>query len=201
MEEFGERTGHQNDNQILPEYRAPPNPLPFKNVVIPENQPLQPTEAELKLHQMVLDLGAKYDVLSAMDEKRSGKESLVNLFQNADSMFTNEAANSDLPEKFKVPDIPIFTGNEDPIEHIENFRSHVSLHKTPDVVACRAFPLTLLGKARDWLRNLLPKSIDNFDTLGKKFLTQFMSGRVRRKPRGYLLSMRQGLNESLRDYL
>jgi hypothetical protein len=27
-----------------------------------------------------------------------------------------------------------------------------------------------IAKARDWLRNLLPKSIDNFDTLCRKFL-------------------------------
>jgi hypothetical protein len=59
----------------------------------------------------------------------------------------------------------------------------------------------LLGKARDWLRNLLPKSIDNFGTLGRKFLAQFVFGRTRRKPRGYLLSVRQGPNESLKDYL
>jgi hypothetical protein len=87
------------------------------------------------------------------------------------------------------------------MEHLIAFRSHTSLHKTPDAVACRAFPLTLSGNARDWLRNLLPRSIDNFDTLGQKFLTQFMSGRVRRKPRGYLLSMRQGPNESFGDYI
>jgi hypothetical protein len=36
---------------------------------------------------------------------------------------------------------------------------------------------------------LLTKSIDSFDTFGKKFLAQFMLGRVRRKPRGYLLSV------------
>jgi hypothetical protein len=84
---------------------------------------------------------------------------------------------------------------------LDNFRSHVSLHKTPDAVACRAFPLTLSGKARDWLRNLPPRSIDRFDALGRKFLAQFVSGRARRKPRGYLLSVRQGPNESLKDYL
>jgi hypothetical protein len=95
-------------------------------------------------------------------------------------MFTDEVANTAFPEKFKIPDIPIFTGSEDPMEHLMTFRSHTSLHKTPDAVACRAFPLTLLGNARDWLMNLLPRSIDNFDTLGQKFLTQFMSGRVRR---------------------
>jgi hypothetical protein len=59
----------------------------------------------------------------------------------------------------------------------------------------------LSGKARDWLRNLPPRSIDRFDTLGRKFLAQFMSGRARRKPKRYLLSVRQGPNESLKDYL
>ncbi|XP_062170604.1 uncharacterized protein LOC133876353 [Alnus glutinosa] len=137
-----------------------------------------------------------------MDQKRDGKEFLVdNLFQHKESIFTEEVSNFDLPGRFKVPDISIFSGSEDVVEHLDNFRSHVSLHKTPDAVACRAFPLTLSGKARDWLRNLPPRSIDNFDTLGRKFLTQFVSGRIRRKPRGYLLSVRQGPNKYLKDYL
>jgi hypothetical protein len=151
---------------------------------------------------MVQDVGAKYDVLSkTVAEKQGGKEPLANIFQNADSMFTDEVANTALPEKFKNPDISIFMGREDPMEHLMTFWSHTSLHKTPDAMACQAFPLTLSRKGRDWLRNLLSRSIDNFDTLGQKFLTQFMSNRVRQKPRGYLLSMRQGPNESLKDYL
>jgi hypothetical protein len=147
--------------------------------------PVPPTEAERRLQKMVQDLGAKYDVLSkTIDQKCDGKESLVdNLFQHKESIFTEEVSNCDLPGRFKVPDIPVFSGSEDPVEHLDNFRSHVSLHKTPDAVACRAFPLTLSGKARDWLRNLAPRSIDYFDTLGRKFLAQFVSGRARRKPR------------------
>jgi len=165
--------------------------------------PVPPTEAERRLQKMVQDLGAKYDMLSkTIDQRRDGKESLVdNLFQHKESIFTEEVSNCDLPGRFKVPDIPVFSGSEDPVEHLDNFRSHVSLHKTPDAVACRAFPLTLSGKARDWLRNLAPRSIDCFDTLGRKFLAQFVSGRARRKPRGYLLSVQQGPNESLKDYL
>jgi hypothetical protein len=133
---------------------------------------------------MVLDLGEKYDALSkTMDQKHDGKESLVdNLFQSKKSVFIDEVSNFDLPERFKVPNISVFSSCEDPIEHLDNFRSYVSLHKTPDTVTCRAFPLTLSGKARDWLRNLLPKSIDSFNILGKKFLAQFMFGRTRRKP-------------------
>jgi hypothetical protein len=70
-----------------------------------------------------------------------------NLFQHKESIFTEEVSNFDLPERFKVPNIPIFSGSEDPVEHLDNFQSHVSLHKTPDAVVCRAFPLTLSGKA------------------------------------------------------
>ncbi|XP_062176069.1 uncharacterized protein LOC133881128 [Alnus glutinosa] len=124
--------------------------------------PVPPTDSERRLQKM----------------KRDGKESLIdNLFQHKESIFT-EVSNFDLPRRFKVPDIPVFSGSEDPVEHLDNFRSHVSLHKTPDAVACRAFPLPLSGKARDWLRNLPPRSIDRFDALGRKFLAQFMSRRV-----------------------
>jgi hypothetical protein len=187
QEGSGERAKPRAENNVMP---ANPTPPPQ-------------TEAEKRLQQMVLDLGAKYYALSrTMDQKCDGKESLVdNLFQSKDSIFTNEVSNFDLPGRFKVPDISVFSGSEDPIEHLDNFRAHISLHKTPDTVTCLAFPLTLSGKARDWLRNLFPKSIDNFDTLGRKFLAQFVSGRTRRKPRGYLLSVRQGPNESLKDYL
>jgi hypothetical protein len=98
----------------------------------------QQTEAEKRLQQMVLDLGAKYDALSrTMDQKCDGKESLVdNLFQSRDSIFTDEVSNFDLPGRFKVPDIFIFSGSEDLVEHLDNFRAHMSLHKTPDAVAC-----------------------------------------------------------------
>jgi hypothetical protein len=181
----GEKAGPRNED-----HGEPINPVP-------------PTESERRLQKMVQDLGTKYDALSkTIDQKRDGKESLVdNLFQHKESIFTKEVSNFDLPGRFKVPDIPVFSGSEDPVEHLDNFRSHVSLHKTPDAVACRAFPLTLSGKARDWLRNLPPRSIDCFDALGRKFLAQFVSGRARRKPRGYLLSVRKGPNESLKDYL
>jgi len=80
---------------------------------------------------MVLDLGAKYDVLTkTVAEKQSGNEPLANLFQNTESIFTDEVANTALPEKFKVLDIPIFTGNEDPMEHLMTFQS-IRLYTRP----------------------------------------------------------------------
>jgi hypothetical protein len=72
---------------------------------------------------MVLDLDAKYNALSrTMDQKRDWKESPVdNLFQHKESIFTEEVSNFDLPERFKVLDISIFSGSEDPVEHLDNF--------------------------------------------------------------------------------
>lgn len=85
--------------------------------------PPPPTDSKRRLQKMVLDLGAKYDALSrTMDQKHDGKESLVdNLFQHKESIFTVEVSNFDLPGRFKVPDIPVFSGSEDPVEHLDNF--------------------------------------------------------------------------------
>jgi hypothetical protein len=113
-----------------------------------------------------------------------GKASLVeNLLQKTTSPFTEDVANIRLP-----------------VEHLDNFRAHMDLHQTPEMVACRAFPLTLSGNARDWFRKIMPNFIRHFDDLGRMFLTQFMAGRVRRKPSGSLMSLHQRPEESLKDF-
>jgi hypothetical protein len=106
-----------------------------------------------------------------------------------------------LPEKFKVPNITTYTGREDPVEHLDNYRAHLDLQGTLDEVACRALLLTLSGSARDWYRRLPPRSIRNFDEFRKVLLTQFMAEIVRRKPTRALMSTQQGRDESLKDFL
>jgi hypothetical protein len=94
-----------------------------------------------------------------------------------------------LPEKFKMPNIPTYTGSGDPVEHLDNFRAYLESHATPDEVACRVFPLTMAGNARDWFRELPPRSISTFGDLERMFLTQFMVGIVHKKPAGSLMSV------------
>jgi hypothetical protein len=151
---------------------------------------------------MITRLEQRCNVLTAAIERNDkGKASLVeNLLQKTTSPFTEDVANIRLLEKFKIPEIPFYTGLEDPVEQLDNFLSHVDLHRTPEMVACRAFPLTLSGNAHDWFRKLPPNSIRHFDDLGRMFLTQFMAGRVRRKPSGSLMSLHQGPEESLRNF-
>lgn len=71
-----------------------------------------------------------------------------NLLQKTASPFTVQVAGLRLPETFKVLDIATFTGFKDPIEHLENYGSHLDLHGTPEEIACRAFPLTLQKKKK-----------------------------------------------------
>jgi hypothetical protein len=84
---------------------------------------------------------------------------------------------------------------------LENFRAHLNLHRTPDEVVCRVFPLTLSGNAQNWFKKLPPNSIDIFNELSKIFLTEFLAFRKRKKPLGYLLLLHEQSNESLTEFM
>jgi len=149
-----------------------------------------------KLKEIIEKLEQRCDLLTetAQHQHNGSMSRAGDLLQKSASPFR-------LPEKFKVPDIKTYTGQEDPVEHLDNYCAHLELQGTPDEVACRAFPLTLSGNARDWYRRLPPKSIQNFDEFGKMFVTQFMAGIVRRKPASTLMSIQQGRDESLKEFL
>jgi hypothetical protein len=67
--------------------------------------------------------------------------------------------------------------------------------------ARRAFPLTSEGGAREWFRTLPSYSITSFESLAKKFASQFMAGIVWKKPAQQLMSIKQSPQESLKSYL
>ena len=106
-----------------------------------------------------------------------------------------------MPNKFKMLCVEKYDGVGDPKAHLEAFREHIVLHGTPDEISCRAFPLTLTEVVKDWFIGLPPKSVSNFQELGHLFLTQFLVTRKRKKNVTYLLTMRQGKVESLKDFM
>jgi hypothetical protein len=148
-------------------------------------------------------LEQQYDLLVGSSQSHGkGKASLADsLFSNTSSPFTDQIMSYRLPDKFQMPDIPVYTRLGDPIEHLASFCAHTVLHATPDEVACRAFPLTLAKGARDWFRALPSRSVTSFESLAKKFASQFMAGIVRKKLVQQLMSIKQGPQESLRSYL
>ncbi|XP_071687571.1 uncharacterized protein [Rutidosis leptorrhynchoides] len=68
---------------------------------------------------------------------------------------------------------------ENPFEHIQHFNDICDIYKTKDVTddafKLRAFPFTLQGDAKAWLRNLPPDSIRTFQDLTDAFINHFFS--------------------------
>jgi hypothetical protein len=87
---------------------------------------------------MINWLEQRWNVLTAAIQRNDkGKASLVeDILQKTASPFTKEVASFSLPEKFKVLDVSFYTGLEDPLEHLENFRAHIDLHRTSKKSAC-----------------------------------------------------------------
>ena len=102
----------------------------------------------------------------AMEKKEKHKAAIVSkLFAGTETPFTKRVVEYPLPNKFKSPQISSYNRVGDPMEHLENYRMHLALHATLDEVACRAFPTTLSGNAREWFRTLTPGSTDTFEDL------------------------------------
>jgi hypothetical protein len=55
--------------------------------------------------------------------------------------------------------------------------------------------------ANDWFTELPPKSVGTFKDLGRLFLTQFLATRKRKKSVTCLLTLRQGKEETLKDFM
>jgi ribonuclease HI len=161
------------------------------------------TQGTLQSHQeaKMKDLEDKYTrMLRRMDGEDPGLMAW-DMLEDESLPFTRRVKAYPMPDKFKMPRIEKYDGNGDPQEHLEAFREHIVLHGTPDEIACRAFPLTLKGVAKDWFTGLPPKSVGTFKDLGRLFLTQFLATRKRKKDPICLLTLHQDKEESLKDFM
>ena len=115
--------------------------------------------------------------------------------------FTEPVRAYAMPDKFKMPRVEKYDGSGDPQSYLEAFREHIVLHGTPDAIARRAFPLTLTRVVNDWFAGLFPKLVGTFKGLGCLFLAQFLATQKRKKSVTCLLTLRQGKEETLKDFM
>ncbi|XP_022843205.1 uncharacterized protein LOC111366739 [Olea europaea var. sylvestris] len=115
--------------------------------------------------------------------------------------FTPEILTFPLPDRFKYPRIKEYDGTTDPINHLNIYTDVMNLQVAPDQVMCKAFPQTLTNAARDWFSTLEPNSIALFLDLADKFSAFFASSKRIRKTAAFLMQLRQGQNETLRDFM
>ncbi|XP_058080639.1 uncharacterized protein LOC131228790 [Magnolia sinica] len=115
--------------------------------------------------------------------------------------FTDDIMRSQLPPRFRMPQITPYFRAGDPTEHLESFRAWMELRSASSSVMCRAFSLTLSGEALKWYRQLKPKSIGSFTQLSKTFIMQFIGEKDKRKPTTHLLTVTQKEDELLKNYI
>ena len=123
------------------------------------------------------------------------------LVQQTESPFTARVLLFPLPTKFKMPQIETFDGTKDPVDHLNNYKNQMELHRYQDPMSCRAFAITLKGPILARFNRLPPSSISSFKDLSIAFVSHFIEARTYRKPSYHLLTIKQSPQENLRSYV
>ena len=126
---------------------------------------------------------------------------LDGMIKRTDSPFTSSVLECPLPPKFRFPQLEVYNGTKDPLDHIGAFKTILSLQQTPEKVICRTFPATLRGAAWVWFSKLPTVSLANFDQLSESFVRHFIGGQRHKRPTSYLLTVKQQDGETLREYV
>ena len=106
-----------------------------------------------------------------------------------------------LPAKFRMPQVETFDGGKDPVDHLHTYKNQMKLHGYQDPMRCRAFATTLKGPALAWFNRIPPSSISSFRELSIAFVSHFIRAKTYRKLSYHLLTVKQGLQESLKSYV
>ncbi|XP_016191751.1 uncharacterized protein LOC107632598 [Arachis ipaensis] len=116
--------------------------------------------------------------------------------------FTEEVMNFELPKRFTLPlTLTPYDGFGDPKKFLKKFRSIMIVNGASDTVLCRCFPNYLDRPALDWLCALPAGSISRFQQLAKLFEEHFAGSAIYLHDSDYLNTIKQGPNESLKDYM
>nr|XP_025607702.1 uncharacterized protein LOC112701121 [Arachis hypogaea] len=119
-----------------------------------------------------------------------------------ENMFSEEITNYQMPKNFTLPSfLESYKGIGDPRAHIKKFQSMMFFNgPNNEPVLCRAFP-TLDGAALLWFSKLPEGSISSFEELAKSFIDYFAAAQIYVHRSDYLGTIRQGPQESLKDYI
>ncbi|XP_015945427.1 uncharacterized protein LOC107470543 [Arachis duranensis] len=121
---------------------------------------------------------------------------------NSAGPFTADIMNFQLPRQFTLPNtLTPYDGLGDPKQHIKKFRSIMIVNGASDPILCRCFPSFLDGPALDWFCSLPADSISRFQELAKQFEDHFAASAIYLHDSDYLTTIKQGPQESLKDYI
>ncbi|XP_057510773.1 uncharacterized protein LOC130793147 [Actinidia eriantha] len=122
--------------------------------------------------QRIRDLDARLD---AINTGTNAPITVDTLIRQTEPPFTERVLRARVSSKFKLPaQIRIYEGKTDPMDHLDSYKSLMSLQGCSDEVMCKAFSATLKRSARSWFRKLSPETIDSFGDLKTESLKDFV---------------------------
>ncbi|XP_057478775.1 uncharacterized protein LOC130766092 [Actinidia eriantha] len=149
--------------------------------------------------QKIRDLDARLD---AINTGASAPVIVDALIRQTESPFTKRVLRARVSSRFKLPtQLGTDEGKTNPMDHLDSYKSLMSLQGCSDEVMCKAFLATLKGSARSWFRKLPLGTIDLFGDLSRLFVANFMSCRIRQKNAYHRFIVRQKDTKGLKDYV
>ncbi|KAK8957541.1 hypothetical protein KSP39_PZI001125 [Platanthera zijinensis] len=105
------------------------------------------------------------------------------------------------PNNFREPRLPFYSGETDPISHLQAFEGAVALRSLSDALKCKLLVTTLDGQAREWFYELPPGTISSFAELRSELLLRFATSKKRKDGPAALFDIRQRDNESVARFV
>ncbi|PKA52758.1 hypothetical protein AXF42_Ash001739 [Apostasia shenzhenica] len=106
------------------------------------------------------------------------------------------------PRGYKAPRVSDYDDLTDPVQHVKRFENALATgDPSSDAYKCRLFRNTLTGLALDWLDEITQGTIQNFQQFFEQFRTKFGTSKTTSRTIHELWQIRQGPDESLRDYV
>ncbi|XP_025616988.1 uncharacterized protein [Arachis hypogaea] len=129
-------------------------------------------------------------------------ETHVRTTRRRNNPFSKEIMSFKMPKNFTLPmTLAPYKGIGDPKIHVTKFESMMFLNSNSDPILCRSFPTFLDGAALLWFSNLPAGSISSFDRFTKLFVNHFAASKIYIQDSDYLSTIKQGQQESLREYM
>ncbi|XP_074337497.1 uncharacterized protein LOC141674691 [Apium graveolens] len=123
----------------------------------------------------------------------------------ANSPFSDEIAQVEIPKQFAIPSMKVYDGSKDPQEHVAQYKQRMFtvpiIMDLKEPCMYKRFGSTLTRPALQWFVNLPNGRIGTFADLVDAFNLQFASSRRFEKMTSDLYKIYQKYREPLRDYL
>jgi len=115
--------------------------------------------------------------------------------------FTNDIITATIPDKWRGLTMNLYDGSTDPYEHLNIFRTQMTLYTIDQTVRCKVFPTLLREGPLRWFTELPPNSVTSFNILETKFTTHYATSIPHCTSSMSLLNVKQEKGESLRAFM